>query len=412
MADYITASAKTIRQLQNVPASFKLAGFALLSADSGTLVIQLPDGRSVKFDSGVEGTDAEIHVHEYSFAKRAISSGDIGFAESYMDGEWSTPDLTAVLRYFSDNFDAVGNGNLARGRALMKWINKIRHGLNKNSRKGARRNIMSHYDLGNEFYSQWLDPSMTYSSGIYASPNTSLEHSQAAKYDAICNSLDLGSKSEVLEIGCGWGGFAEYAASQRGAKVTCLTISEAQREYAEARMRGQGLEDRVEIRLEDYRDHRGAYDAVASIEMFEAVGERYWPDYFSKIQSVLKPGARAALQIITIDDQLFESYRTRTDFIQRYIFPGGMLPSEEALKDQFSQADLRYDETRYFGQDYARTLNSWAKRFNDAWPDIAKLGFDQPFQRMWNFYLSYCEAGFKGGRINVGQFVLSKPGSN
>ncbi|MEO1475287.1 MAG: cyclopropane-fatty-acyl-phospholipid synthase family protein [Pseudomonadota bacterium] len=408
MTDTLIASAKTIRQLKNVPTSFKLAGFAMLSAQTGTILFQLPDGREVRFETGVDGADAEVHVHDFAFAKRAVSGGDIGFAESYMDGQWSTPDLTAVLKFFSDNFDAVGNGSLARGRSVVRWINKLRHALNKNSREGARRNIMSHYDLGNDFYGRWLDPTMTYSSGIYSSPNTSLEHAQAAKYDAICESLELGPNSKVLEIGCGWGGFAEHAARKTGASVTCLTISEAQRQYALQRIKSAGLDDKVDILLEDYRDHEGSYDAVASIEMFEAVGERYWPDYFAKIEDVLKPGARAALQIITIDDELFHSYRKRADFIQRYIFPGGMLPSEEALKDQFSAAELHYDGTRYFGHDYARTLNSWAKRFNDAWPDIAKLGFDLPFQRMWNFYLSYCEAGFMGGRINVGQFVLSK----
>ncbi|MEM7662567.1 MAG: cyclopropane-fatty-acyl-phospholipid synthase family protein [Pseudomonadota bacterium] len=409
MTTPILATAKSIRQLSGIPTSFKLAGFALLSAQSGKITFRLPDGRTILFEADAPGADAEIQVNDYGFAKRAISSGDIGFAESYMEDEWSTPDLTAVLRYFSDNFDAVGNGSLARGRAFVRWVNKIQHAFNRNSRQGARRNIMSHYDLGNEFYSLWLDPTMTYSSGIYSSPNTSLEHAQAAKYDAICESLGLTEGSNVLEIGCGWGGFAEHAARNTGAKVTCLTISEAQREYALERIRSAGLEDRVEIRLEDYRDHEGSYDAVASIEMFEAVGEQYWPDYFSKIKTVLKPGARAALQVITIDDELFDSYRKRADFIQHYIFPGGMLPSEEALKSQFSDADLRYDGTQYFGPDYARTLNSWAKRFNEAWPDIAPLGFDLPFKRMWNFYLSYCEAGFMGGRINVGQFVLSKP---
>ena len=407
----VPASAKSIRHMQNVPTSFRLAGFALLSAKTGKLSIRLPDDRLVVFDKEDDGPVAEIIVHDTAFARRCLAGGDVGFAESYMDGEWSTPDLTAVLRYFSDNFDAVGQGRLARGRVLVRLINRLRHALNRNSKTGARRNIASHYDLGNDFYAAWLDPSMTYSSGLYASPNSSLEQAQAAKYDAICQSLQLGPDSHILEIGCGWGGFAEHAARTTGARITCLTISEAQGDYARARIAAAGLSDRVDIRLEDYRDHCGAYDGVASIEMFEAVGERYWPDYFAKIQSVLKTGARAALQIITIDDALFDSYRKRADFIQRYIFPGGMLPSEQALREQVAQADLRYDGTQYFGQDYARTLNAWAKRFNEAWPEIAPLGFDLPFKRMWNFYLSYCEAGFMGERINVGQFVLTKPQS-
>lgn len=404
----IPATAKSIRQLKNIPASFRLAGLALLTAKTGKLTIQLPDGRAVVFDKHDGGTEAAIEVHDYDFAKRSVAGGDIGFAESYMDGQWSTPDLTAVLRYFSDNFDAVGDGQLARGTRLVRWINNLRHMLNRNSKEGARRNIMSHYDLGNAFYAQWLDPTMTYSSGIYKSPNFSLEQAQAAKYDAICESLELGPSSTVLEIGCGWGGFAEHAARQTGAQITCLTISEAQRAFAVDRIEQAGLSSRVNVLLQDYRDHEGSYDAIASIEMFEAVGEAYWPSYFQKVESALKPGGRAALQIITIDDQHFESYRKRADFIQRYIFPGGMLPSEAALKQQFHAVSLHHDSTRYFGNDYARTLNAWARRFNEAWPDILPLGFDEPFRRMWNFYLSYCEAGFMGGRIDVGQFVLSK----
>ncbi|MEL7128514.1 MAG: cyclopropane-fatty-acyl-phospholipid synthase family protein [Pseudomonadota bacterium] len=406
--DPIVATSKSIRQLKGVPTSFRLAGLALLSAKTGRIDFRLPDGRAITFCKGDDGPTAQVDVHDYAFARRSVAGGDVGFAESYMDGQWSTPDLTAVLRYFSDNFDAVGNGDLPRGHRIVRFLNRIRHALNRNSKQGAKRNITMHYDLGNEFYGEWLDTSMTYSSGIYASPNTSLEHAQAAKYTAICETLELGPESTVLEIGCGWGGFAEHAARTTGAQVTCLTISEAQRAYAIKRIADAGLADRVEIKLEDYRDHDGRYDAVASIEMFEAVGEQYWPAYFGKVEDVLKPGGRAALQVITIDDDLFERYRKRADFIQRYIFPGGMLPSERKLKDQFAKANLRYDGVNFFGQDYARTLRTWSKHFNDAWPRIEPLGFDLAFQRMWNFYLSYCEAGFMGGRINVGQFALTK----
>lgn len=290
----------------------------------------------------------------------------------------------------------------------MRWVNQLRDMFKRNSKAQAKRNIMAHYDLGNEFYGAWLDPTMTYSSGIFASPNTSLEQSQHAKYESICDQLEAGPGSHLLEIGCGWGGFAEHAAKERGARVTCLTISEAQAEFARARMERAGLSEQVEIRLEDYRDHTGQYDGVASIEMFEAVGEEYWPSYFDKIKEVLKVGGRAAIQIITIQDSLFENYRRRVDFIQRYIFPGGMLPSEAKLKEQFNMADLRFDSSKYFGQDYAQTLKLWSQMFNGAWDEIAPLGFDEPFRRMWNFYLSYCEAGFRNGRINVGQFQLTK----
>ncbi|HIK65474.1 MAG TPA: class I SAM-dependent methyltransferase [Henriciella marina] len=402
----IRATVSSLRQLSGVPAGFRLAGLFLLRTENGSLRFNLPDGRSVLFDQGRPGPHAVVDVHEFGFAKRALAGGDIGFAESYMDGEWSTPDLTAVLEYFSENFEAAGK--LAVGGSLVRGINKLRHFFNRNSRAGARRNIMAHYDLGNDFYSAWLDETMTYSSAMFDKPNLSLEQAQVAKYKGIADQLSAGPDSELLEIGCGWGGFAEYAAKARGSKVTCLTISEAQRDYAAARMQREGLSDRVEIRLEDYRDHQGKYDGVASIEMFEAVGEAYWPSYFEKVRESLKDDAKAALQIITIDDRLFRRYRKRTDFIQRYIFPGGMLPSEVALRESLSNAGLRFDAVHYFGQDYARTLKLWADRFEEAWDKIQTFGFDERFRRLWRFYLSYCEAGFGNGRINVGQFQLSR----
>ncbi|MCI4643714.1 MAG: cyclopropane-fatty-acyl-phospholipid synthase family protein [Hyphomonadaceae bacterium] len=406
MSQTIHASRQTLSTLKGVPAVFRVGGLALLRARRGQIGFELPDGRTVLFDHGQPGPAAHVVVHDFEFVKRTLAGGDVGFAEAYMDGLWSTEDLTAVLEFFSENFEAAGR--LARGGAVIRFLNRIRHALNRNSKAQAKRNIMAHYDLGNDFYELWLDPSMTYSSGIYASTNTSLEQAQAAKYEGIVEKLGAGPDCHLLEIGCGWGGFAEYAARTRGARVTCLTISEAQADYARKRMQAAGLNERVEIRLQDYRDHEGSYDGVASIEMFEAVGESYWPSYFGKIHNVLKEGGRAALQIITIRDDLFESYRNRADFIQRYIFPGGMLPSEEKLKEQFAGAGLRYDGTHYFGQDYAQTLRAWSQRFTDAWDEIAPMGFDEPFRRMWSFYLAYCEAGFQNGRINVGQFSLAR----
>jgi len=407
MTDPIIASPNTIRTLRDVPASFRLAAFALLNTHCGTLSFNLPDGRVLLYRHDAPGPDAMIDVHDYRFVKRVMAGGDVGFAEAYMDGQWSTPDLTEVLRFFAANFEAAGR--LAVGGAVVRGLNMVRHIFsNRNSREGAKKNIMAHYDLGNDFYAQWLDPSMTYSSALFDNPNMSLEQGQLAKYRNICDRIDAGPSSELLEIGCGWGGFAEYAAKHRGSKVTCLTISPSQRDYAQARMQREGLSEQVEIRLEDYRDHAGKYDGVASIEMFEAVGESYWPSYFCKIFETLKEGGKAALQIITIDDELFPKYRKRVDFIQRHIFPGGMLPSEKALKEQFHEARLRFGGVHYFGQDYARTCREWRKAFNEAWDRISTMGFDEPFRRMWNFYLAYCEAGFEGGRINVGQFELSK----
>lgn len=407
MTNVIIASSQSIRNLKSVPTSFRIAAFALLNTQKGSLSFVLPDDRILKFDNKDGGPDATVIVHNYAFVKRALAGGDVGFAEAYMDGEWSTPNLTEVLRFFSANFESAGR--LAVGGTIVRWANMVRHIFsNRNSREGAKKNIMAHYDLGNDFYGLWLDPSMTYSSAMFSNPNQSLEQGQDNKYKNICERINASPSSEILEIGCGWGGFAEYAAKQRGSKVTCLTISPSQREYAMARMQREGLNERVEIRLEDYRDHQGRYDGVASIEMFEAVGESYWPSYFAKIFESLKQGGKAALQIITIDDELFPRYRKRVDFIQRHIFPGGMLPSETALKEQFHEAGLRHDGVTYFGQDYARTCREWARDFNGKWDEIAKLDFDEPFRRMWNFYLSYCEAGFTDGRINVGQFQVSK----
>lgn len=398
----------TLMSMKHIPTSVKLTGIALLSAEEGQLVINLEEtGDRLKFGGDQPCADAEITVHDMDFARRSLAGGDIGFAESYMDGQWSTPDLTAVLEFFSANFDRTRK--LAVGSRIVRMMNALRHSLaRRNTRRGARKNIIAHYDLGNEFYSQWLDPSMTYSAGIYGSPNTSLEHAQHAKYTAVLDRLSAGPDSHILEIGCGWGGFAEVAARERGSRVTCLTLSDAQAEYARKRMTDAGLSDLVEIRIQDYRDNEGQYDGVASIEMFEAVGESYWPSYFQKIEQVLKPGGKAALQIITIRDELFERYRKRADFIQQFIFPGGMLPSERRLVEEFERADLKFEAKEMFGIGYARTLKEWHRRFDAAWERIAPLGFDETFRRMWKFYLSYCEAGFRNGRIDVGQFVLSK----
>ncbi|MFN7180853.1 class I SAM-dependent methyltransferase [Hyphomonas sp.] len=407
MSMTVIATPQSIRQLRDVPASFRIGALVLLQTESGALTFVLPGGTRLVFRNEQPGAEAQIHVHDFRFIKRALAGGDVAFAESYMDGDWSTPDLTKVLQFFSANFDAASR--LARGNLFVRSANMLRHVLGRrNSRSGARRNIMAHYDLGNEFYGKWLDRSMTYSSAWFENPNQSLEQAQQNKYRGICDRIQAGPSSHILEIGCGWGGFAEHAAKQRGSKVTCLTISPAQKAYAEERMFRAGLNERVDIRLEDYRDHVGTYDGVASIEMFEAVGEAYWPSYFGKVYSSLKDGARAALQIITIDDELFPRYRKRVDFIQQHIFPGGMLISETVLKEQFAAAGLRHDGVAYFGQDYARTCREWARSFNGRWDEIRELGFDETFRRLWNFYLSYCEAGFTDGRINVGQFQVTR----
>jgi cyclopropane-fatty-acyl-phospholipid synthase len=285
----------------------------------------------------------------------------------------------------------------------------MRHLSNANTKSGSRRNILAHYDLGNEFYGVWLDASMTYSSARFDAQVRDLEAGQRAKYKALADHLELKAGDHVLEIGCGWGGFAEFAAREYGARVTGITISDEQLAYARARMERAGLSDLVEIRRQDYRDVEGQFDKVASIEMFEAVGEKYWPAYFGKIADVLKPGGKAGLQIITIDGKLFESYRKRADFIQRYVFPGGMLASVERLKEETSKVGLIWRRAEMFGQSYADTLAEWGRRFTAKWSDIRALGFDERFKQLWRFYLSYCEAGFRTGRTNVVQLELAKP---
>ncbi|MBI1684362.1 SAM-dependent methyltransferase [Caulobacter hibisci] len=394
--------------LRAAPAAFRAAlRVAVENWAIGSLTFVLPTGQPLRIDGKTPGPDAVIRVHDYRFIRRAFASGDIGFAEGYMAGEWETPDLSAVLTAFALNFDKLSA--LVRGNPLMRLANLLFHRTNRNDREGSKRNIHAHYDLGNAFYSQWLDPTMTYSSALYdRDPNARLEAAQARKYEALAQSIGLTPDKHVLEIGCGWGGFVEYAAKKVGARVTAVTISKAQHDFARRRLFALGLADKVDIRLMDYRDVEGRFDGVASIEMFEAVGEEYWPTYFDKVHDLLAPSGRAGLQIITIRDELFAHYRKQTDFIQRYVFPGGMLPSETRLKQETDRAGLSWENVRRFGQDYADTLADWNRRFETAWDDIRPLGFDERFRRLWKFYLAYCEAGFRTERTNVIQLGLSR----
>ena len=393
--------------LKAAPTAFRTAlRVAASNWETGSLTFVLPTGTALRISGQQPGVNATIRIRDYNFVRRAFSSGDIGFAEGFMAGEWDTPDLSAVLEAFSLNFDKLSA--LVDGNPVMRVLNVLFHLFNSNSRTGSRKNIHAHYDLGNAFYSRWLDPTMTYSSALYERPNQPLPEAQTAKYAALARTIDLAPGKHVLEIGCGWGGFAEFAAKEVGAKVTGITISPAQYDFARKRLFEQGLSERADIRLIDYRDVEGKFDAVASIEMFEAVGEEYWPTYFGKIREVLNPGGRAGLQIITIRDELFADYRSRTDFIQRYIFPGGMLPSEARLKEETERAGLEWSDLKRFGQNYADTLAEWGRRFEAAWSDIRKDGFDERFRRLWRFYLSYCEAGFRTERTNVIQLGLSR----
>ena len=395
-----------IAGLKNIPASTKAILMAMASVRGGSLIVRLPDGRVLHF--GEAGAPpAEIRINNYAFAQRALLSGDIGFAEGWMAGEWDSPDLTALLTLLANNIERFVR--LFEGNPIGKLVHGLRHLTNANTKSGSKRNILAHYDLGNRFYATWLDKTMTYSSGRFDANERDLESAQEAKYRALAEHLELKAGEHVLEIGCGWGGFAEFAAREYGARVTGITISDEQYEYARSRMERAGLSDLVEIRKQDYRDIEGRFDKVASIEMFEAVGEKYWPAYFAKINEVLKPGGRAGLQIITIDDRLFDKYRKRADFIQRYVFPGGMLASVERLRDEVASAGLIWRKADAFGQSYARTLAEWGERFQAKWQDISAMGFDERFRRLWLFYLGYCEAGFRTGRTDVVQVAIAKP---
>lgn len=368
----------------------------------GALVLETPKARQPLVIGGAApGPEVRWSIRDWGFVRKTLASGSVGFAESYIAGHWETPNLSRLLEAFAVNFDAIAE--VARGNRLIRGVHAVTHAWKHNSRANARRNILAHYDLGNVFYALWLDSSMTYSSALFSRPGMALEAAQAEKYAALTDAIELRPGQSVLEIGCGWGGFARHAALL-GAEVTGITLSPSQLAYARQRMSEEGLA--ADLRLCDYRDTEGAFDAVASIEMFEAVGEAYWPTYFQRVHDLLKPGGRAGLQIITIREDLFETYRKRPDFIQMHIFPGGMLPTEARVKAEAARAGLVVQAVRRFGADYAETLALWRERFDARWEEIRPLGFDERFRRLWRYYLAYCEAGFRTGRTNVSQIVL------
>ncbi|BBF92750.1 SAM-dependent methyltransferase [Blastochloris tepida] len=391
-----------------LPRAARLALSLAARLRHGTLTVQLPDGRSLMLGGAEPGPNAVMIVKDFAFARRLIVSGDLGIAEAYLRGEWESPDLTQFLHLFCSNQDLT-QAMLATQPLVRLWQN-FRHWLNRNTRRQARRNIEAHYDLGNAFYAAWLDPSMTYSAALFEGGINDLESAQRAKYRQLADELALAPGHTVLEIGCGWGGFAEYAAAERGCKVVGLTISREQFDYATARIAKAGLSDRVEIRYRDYRDEHGLYDRVVSIEMIEAVGESFWPTYFRKLRERLLPGGLAGIQSITIQDRVFDAYRRELDFIRRYIFPGGMLPPPSILRELGAGMGLPLVKEREFGLDYATTLVHWRDRFRAAWPHLAPMGFDERFRRLWEYYLAYCEAGFRSRNIDVRQMIFARAG--
>ncbi len=367
----------------------------MAAMDKGRLTFVLPDGARVVCRGAVAGPEATIVIHSMSALRRLLFSGDVAFAEAYIRGEWSSPDLAAAIEVAVVNGDAFMRA--VEGFAPARFANWLIHRLRANSRAGSRRNIAAHYDLGNDFYRLWLDPQMFYSSAIYRSGTETLEEAQQTKIDRIVDLLDAWDGESVLEIGCGWGGLAVAMAQSGAGRITALTLSKQQLAEAQHVARKRGVAAQVDLRLQDYRDVTGRFDRIVSIEMIEAVGPDYWPVYFSTLRDRLAVGGHVVLQAITIDDSRFENYMKTPDFIQRYIFPGGALPCPRALREEARRAGLNLETVETFGDGYAQTLVEWRRRFHDNWDRIEALGFDESFRRLWDYYLCYCEGAFRPG---------------
>ena len=377
----------------------------------GCLSVRLPDGSMRRFGQGQTPT-ASLHLNDWQVCSAALKSGDIGFAEGYIDGHWSSPDLAALLRLFIANRREVED--VIYGTWLGRLFYRVRHLLNRNTRGNSQKNIHAHYDLGNAFYELWLDGTMNYSSALYETPQASMQQAQLAKVRRALRMVDVKPGQRVLEIGCGWGALAEMATTEFDARLVGVTLSTEQLAWARARMSRCGVAERADLRLQDYRDigrdglADQSFDAICSIEMIEAVGREYWPTYFATVARLLKTGGRACIQSIVIDDEFFERYLQSTDFIQQYIFPGGCLPSPSAFRAQAEQAGLKVIDEFCFGQDYARTLQEWRQAFMAREQQVLALGFDRRFMRIWEFYLAYCEAAFAERNTDVVQYTLLK----
>jgi cyclopropane-fatty-acyl-phospholipid synthase len=365
----------------------------------------LPDGSTRRIGFHAPGPEPVVTLHSWRALVRLATSGSVGWYKAWDLGEWSSPDPVPLFDLFMRN--AVSLAGTARAKGPFRLVNWLAHQWRDNAPGQARRNIEAHYDLGNDFYAAWLDPSMSYSSALFRSPADSLETAQHAKIDAILDRLTIGEGTRLLEIGCGWGSLA-IAAARRGAQVTGLTLSTEQKAWGEARIAEQGLSDRISILLEDYRDHRGSYDALASVEMVEAVGQRWWPAYLDAIAANLQPGGRAALQYISIRPELFDAYAASADFIQTYIFPGGMLLLEPRFRALAADRGLSWNDPQAFGLDYAETLRLWRANYDAALETGRLADFSPEFHDLWRYYLMYCEGGFRGGGIDVVQVTLAK----
>ncbi|NRB04499.1 MAG: class I SAM-dependent methyltransferase [Rhodobacteraceae bacterium] len=391
----------------NLPRYFARVFAMAQDMNHGRVDFVLPDGRRFRAQGKGPGPVAELNIHNPDLFARLIREGDLGFCDAYLDEWWSTPDLQAFMDLVHADNEGIYDG--FPGMGLVRQWEMFRFWLQRNHKSQARKNISYHYDLGNEFYSLWLDDTMTYSSALFETGQESTEKAQRAKYASMVDQMGAQPGDHILEIGCGWGGFAEYAAKERGLKVTGLTISQEQFKYAKERIEKAGLSDKVDFKLQDYRDETGKYDGIASIEMFEAVGEKYWPTYFETVRERLKPGKSATLQIITVQDRRWHIYKRGVDFIQKYIFPGGMLPAPTVLKQQVASAGLAFEKSIEFGASYDITLRRWHHTFNEKWDQIAELGFDERFRRMWNFYLTSCASTFQSANCDVTQITIKRP---
>jgi cyclopropane-fatty-acyl-phospholipid synthase len=380
----------------------------------GQMTVVMPDGTAHTVDGGAPGPSAEVRIRDIRLPARFLVGGSLAWAEAYVDGWWDSPDIRAVMDVAAAN-EAEWE-RLLNGHWYTRALSWLAHRLKPNTRRGSRRNISAHYDLGNDFYGLWLDPTLSYSSALFADAAEPLEQAQARKVRTLCASLQLAPGARLLEIGCGWGFLAITAAQAFGARVTAITLSREQADEARRRVADAGLAERIEVRIQDYRDVAESFDAIASVEMIEAVGEPYWPAYFRTLHDRLRPGGLAGIQAITIDERLWPVYRRGADFIQRHVFPGGMLPTKSAIRDHAAAAGLSPAAERWFGPDYAETLARWNDNFQHAWPRIAALppsptgrAYDARFKRLWEYYLAYCETGFRAGWTDVGQVILRRP---
>lgn len=381
--------------------------FSVLSQGKYGSITVYYEKKKIFFHRGVlPGPSAQIRLLKKKCLDDFFLKGDLGWAESYIESNWESSNLSDFLEWGAKNFHEFSK--YIRGKWFIILYLRLKHYLNSNSKIGSKKNISFHYDLGNSFYEKWLDKSMTYSSGMFKKESDDLYNAQLNKYRNLAKITDIKNNDKVLEVGCGWGGFSCFLAKNFSADVTAITISKKQYEKVKEKVFTEKLTEKINVKLTDYREIKGLYDKIVSIEMFEAVGEKYWSKYFEVLGGNLKYNGAIGLQTITIEDKFFKKYRKFPDFIQTYIFPGGMLPSIEEMSKVLKSKGLSIEKKQMFGNDYAKTLRMWSKSFENSWENIKKEGFNDAFRRMWRYYLGYCEGGFKSGNINVGQFLIKK----